>query len=122
MSLSLIIDDNRQTADTLSQMLQLLGFETQVAYGASAGLGVLKQMTPRAIFLDINMPGLDGFEILGYLHREPRFNTVPVIVVTSDDQPETAQRVAELKARALVLKPVMLDTLEAALKKAGLLH
>ena len=121
MAVSLIIDDNRQTADTLSQMLNVLGFETQVAYGASAGLGVLKQVTPRAVFLDINMPGLDGFEVLGYLRREPRFNTVPVIVVTSDDQPETAKRVADLKARALIIKPVMLDTLEAALKSAGML-
>ena len=38
------------------------------------------------------MPGVDGFEVLAYLRREPRLAGLPVIIVTSDDQPETAQR------------------------------
>ncbi|MEW5829366.1 MAG: response regulator [Chloroflexota bacterium] len=120
MDVALIIDDNRQTADTLREMLQMLGIEAMVAYGASAGLGALKISRPGAIFLDLNMPGVDGFEILGYMHREPRLSNVPVVVVTSDDQPETARRVQEMNVKAMIIKPVMLETLEAAVKRAGL--
>ncbi len=120
MDVALIIDDNRQTADTLREMLQMLGIEAMVTYGASAGLGALKISRPGAIFLDLSMPGVNGFEILAYMHREPRLSSVPVIVVTSDDQPETARRAQAMNVKAMIIKPVMLETLEAAVKKAGL--
>lgn len=121
MSFALVIDDNRQTADALSQILGLWGFESRLALGPGAALSILSAEVPGLITLDINMPGVDGFEVLGYLRREPRLVNVPVIVVTSDDQPETSQRAMKAGASAVVIKPVMPDTLEQALKKVGLL-
>jgi CheY-like chemotaxis protein len=120
MSYALVIDDNRQTADLLCQLLATLDIDARPAYGASQGMTLLGNITPRAVFLDINMPGVDGFEILAYLRREPRLVNVPVIIVTSDDQPETSERALRDGARAVVLKPVLLDPLEDALAKAGL--
>ncbi|MEZ0396179.1 MAG: response regulator [Anaerolineales bacterium] len=121
MSFVLVIDDNRQTADALGQILNLWGFESRLALGPSAAMAILSADTPALITLDINMPGVDGFEVLGYLRREPRLMNVPVIVVTSDDQLETSQRAMKGGANAVVIKPVMPDTLEEALKKIGLL-
>lgn len=121
MSLALIIDDNRQTADALQQMLSVLDVEARVAYGSSPAISLLQTLTPRLILLDINMPGVDGFEILAYLRREPRLAKVPVIVITSDDQPETRERVLGGGAAALIIKPATLDALESALKKAKIL-
>lgn len=121
MSFTLVIDDNRQTADALCQILALWGFESRQALGPSAAMTILSAEIPALITLDINMPGVDGFEVLGYLRREPRLMNVPVIVVTSDDQPETTQRALKGGANAVVIKPVMPDTLEEALKKIGLL-
>lgn len=121
MSEVLVIDDNRETADALKQMLDVLGVPTRVAYGASPAISALSSMTPRAVLLDINMPGVDGTEILAFLRREPRLTSVPVIVVTSDDQPETRQRVMQGGAMAVIIKPADFDVLESALKKAGLL-
>jgi CheY-like chemotaxis protein len=66
------------------------------------------------------MPGLDGTEVLAYLKREPRLMKVSVIVITSDDQPETKQRVLQGGAQAVLIKPATLEMLEGALKKAGL--
>jgi CheY-like chemotaxis protein len=117
----LIIDDNRETADALKQMLDVLGVPARTAYGSSPAISALSKMTPRAVLLDINMPGVDGTEILGFLRREPRLVPVPVIVITSDDQPETRRRVMQGGATALIVKPATLDTLESALKKAGIL-
>jgi CheY-like chemotaxis protein len=121
MTDTLIIDDNRETADALKQMLDVLGVPARVSYGSSPGISALSKMTPRALLLDINMPGVDGTEILAYLRREPRLAFVPVIVITSDDQPETRQRVMQGGAIAVIVKPATLDTLESALKKAGIL-
>jgi len=113
---ALIVDDSRQIADSMAQMLGFFGIKGQTAYGARAGLNALKDITPSIVFLDLNMPGLTGFEVLSYLRREPRLQDVPVIVVTSDDQPESADRAMQNGATAYVIKPITLDVLEATLK------
>jgi len=122
MTEGLIIDDNRQTADALNQMIRVLGFKARVAYGSSAAMAILGTgFTPDFICLDINMPGVGGTEILAYLRREPRLIPVPVFVITSDDQPETRNKVMKLGATMMIIKPATIDAMEAALKKAKML-
>jgi len=118
----LIIDDNRQTADALQQMLGVLDLPARVAYGSSPAISVLGRCVPRFICLDINMPGVDGTEVLAFLRREPRLMKIPVVVITSDDQPETRQRVMKGGAQAMLIKPATIDALEGAMKKAGVLN
>ena len=118
MQKALIIDDNRAMADSMKQMLSLLSIDAQVAYGSRAGIAALKDLTPKIVFLDINMPGVSGFEVMAYLQREPRLESVPVIIVTSDDQDETATKVAEAGAEGMVIKPVTVEAIESALQKA----
>jgi CheY-like chemotaxis protein len=122
MAEALIIDDNRSTADALRQMLSVLGLKARVAYGSSPAMTLLGGgFVPGFVCLDINMPGLDGTELLAYLRREPRLIPVPVFVITSDDQPETRRKVMKLGATAMIIKPATIDTLENALKKAKVL-
>jgi len=119
MTVGLIIDDNRQTADALSQMIAVLGFKVRVAYGSSPAMELLgKGLTPDFICLDINMPGVDGTEVLAFLKREPPLKNVPVFVITSDDQPETREKVMKLGATSMIIKPATIDALEEALKQA----
>lgn len=123
MAEALIIDDNRTTADALGQMLNVLGFEARVAYGSGAGMTILAGgFIPRFVCLDINMPGVNGLEILAYLRREPRLIPVPVLVITSDDQPETRRRVMKLGANVMIIKPATIDALEEALRKVKILE
>ncbi len=122
MAEALIIDDNRTTADALGQMLNVLGFKARRAYGSSAAMSILGSgFTPKFICLDINMPGVDGIEILAYLRREPRLIPIPVFVITSDDQPETRKKVMKLGANVMLIKPATIDALETALKKVKFL-
>ena len=121
MSEGLIIDDNRQTADAIQQMLTLLELPARVAYGSSAAMAVLGSMIPGFVCLDINMPGVDGTEVLAYIRREPRLRKVPVVVITADDQPETRQHVLRGGAQAMLIKPATIDSMEIALKKAGII-
>jgi two-component system chemotaxis response regulator CheY len=119
MAEALIIDDNRSTADALHQMLTVLGFKSRMVYGSSAAMSMLGSgFIPQFVFLDLNMPGVAGTEILTYLRREPRLKRVPVVVITSDDQPETRSKVMKLGATAMVIKPATIESLQAALKKA----
>jgi PleD family two-component response regulator len=122
MTEGLIIDDNRTTADALGQMLAVLGFKARLAYGSNAAMSILGTgFIPKFICLDINMPGVNGTEILAYLRREPRFMSVPVFVITSDDQPETRRNVMKLGANVMIIKPATIDALEDALKTARFL-
>jgi PleD family two-component response regulator len=121
MTYALVIDDNRQTAEALVQMLKLWDIPARMALSPSSAIVILGDVVPRIVFLDINMPGVDGFEVLGFLKREPRLLNVPVVVVTSDDQPETSRRAFNDGASAFVIKPVMIETIEAALKKVKII-
>jgi len=120
MTNALVIDDTRSTADALVRILRALGLQARAAYGPGPAMAILSAETPDVIFLDINMPGVNGFEILSYMTREPRLSSVAVIVVTSDDQPETKKHALENGARAVLIKPVMVEVLENTLKKEKL--
>ncbi len=121
MKKAFVIDDNRNTADALVEMLEMLGIEARAAYGSSPGMALLGEHIPSLVLLDVNMPGVDGLEILAYLRREPRLMKIPAIVITSDDQLETKKRALDGGAQALIIKPASLVQLEGALKKAGVL-
>ena len=121
MSNALVIDDNKEAADTVCQMLDFLGVDARPAYGPRAAMMATKDFTPDIVFLDINMPGVDGFEVMSYLRRYPQFQDVPFVFVTSDDQPETKRRAGETGALLMLIKPATVDGLEGALAKAGLL-
>lgn len=118
---ALIIDDNRNLVDGLRKILSLLGVSARAAYGPRSGMMAFNEKSPDFVFLDINMPGVDGFEVFSYFKRNPEFQQTPVIVVTSDDQPETAARAEAMGAVTLILKPVSFEALESALQQAGLL-
>ena len=121
MTSALVIDDNKQTTEALVQMLKIWDIEARSALGPGAAMKMLSEEVPKVVFLDINMPGVDGFDVLAYMRREPRLEAVPVIVVTSDVQPETSRRAIERGAKAVVLKPVTVDMLEGALKEASII-
>lgn len=119
---ALVVDDNRATADLLADMLRLLEVEALPVYGARTAILELSKQVPDVIFLDINMPGVSGYEVLSYVRRDPRLRDVPVFMVTSDDQPQTAEKARKTGALLTIVKPVTVEALESALKKIGLIR
>jgi CheY-like chemotaxis protein len=118
---ALVVDDNRSTADSIVRVLMVLGIQARAAYGPGAGMTILQKETPDMIILDINMPGVSGYEILSYKSREPRLANVSVFICTSDDQPQTKQQAMKAGANDFLLKPVTVDALETVLTRAGFL-
>lgn len=121
MKTALVIDDSREHADALCEILSLLDVEAYPAYGPRAAMLALRKIDPDIVYLDINMPGVDGFEVLAYLRRYPKLYGVPVVIVTSDDQPETASKVKTTGALSMLIKPASVEGIENSLRRAGLM-
>lgn len=120
MPTAFVIDDNRPMADSLCQMLNLLGISAYPLYGSRSALSTMVSRKPDIVFLDVNMPGITGFDVLSFMQREPSLTRVPVVMVTSDDQPQTAERAKQTGALLTLIKPVDFDDLEKLLIRLGL--
>ena len=84
------------------------------------GLRSAARQAPDVIFLDINMPRLDGFEVLTQLKADPHLRTIPVIMVTSTDSQREINRAYELGASSYVVKPVGVEAFIDRVRKLGL--
>lgn len=113
----LIIDDERLARLELAALLAEIGGCTVVAEVANAKLALqlIPHHQPDLIFLDVNMPGTNGFELLRQLHDCP-----PVVFVTAYDQ--YAIQAFEVHALDYLLKPVRLDRLRASLHRLQKQH
>ena len=104
--LILVIDDDADQRDLLTRFLNREGFGVQVATDGRKGLSLARSLRPRAILLDVMMPGVDGWSVLSQLKADPDLSAVPVVMVTSVDQRNLA---ASLGAADYMIKPVRWD-------------
>ncbi len=104
--LVIVIDDDPDQRTLMTRFLQREGFRVQVAADGRAGLELARRLRPRAILLDVMMPGIDGWSVLTELKADPDLSATPVVMVTSVDQRSLA---ASLGAADYMLKPVRWD-------------
>jgi signal transduction histidine kinase len=88
----LIVDDNRDSADSLCTMLTLKGHEARVAYDGASALAAAEAMCPDAILLDIGLPGMDGYEVARRLLERPWRSEAVVVAVTGWGHVEDRER------------------------------
>ena len=81
----LVIDDDPAVHDMLTNYLQKDGFDVVCAVSGEEGLRLAKEVRPTAITLDIIMPGMDGWAVLGALKADPQTASIPVVVITIDE-------------------------------------
>jgi two-component system chemotaxis response regulator CheY len=120
----MVIDDSRAMRMILSKCLTGFGYEVLQAQN---GKDALAQISPEdsaiELFLvDWNMPEMNGLEFVQRLRAQPRFSSIPVVMVTTET--ETDQMIAALEAGAneYVIKPFTMDTIEDKLRMLGLLN
>ncbi len=87
MAVVLIIDDSPTELHLFQNMLEKNGFETLVADSGEAGVRQAQTSRPDCILMDVVMPGMNGFQATRKLNRDPATSGIPVIIVTSKDQP-----------------------------------
>ncbi len=104
--LVLVIDDDADQRTLMTRFLGREGFRVQVAADGKTGLDLARQLHPRAILLDVMMPGIDGWSVLSELKADPDLSDTPVVMVTGVDERSLA---ASLGASDYMLKPVRWD-------------
>lgn len=111
--LILVVDDHPLNREVLAQVLEQAGARILQAESGVSALQLSARETVDAVLLDLHMPGMDGEVVLRHLHeRQP---DLPVFILTADVVHETAVRLREAGARAVLHKPVSEAALFAAL-------
>jgi len=117
----LVVDDNRDAADSLSEILRLLGFQVRATYDGATALSVAARDRPSAVFLDMAMPEMTGAQVLARLRQLPGGNTVFAAAVSGfGAEDEKAGRADFSGFDARLQKPVDLTELREALARARL--
>jgi two-component system CheB/CheR fusion protein len=107
----LVVDDNRDAADTLSMLLKRKGYQIHTRYGGREALEAAENRQPDVILLDISMPEMDGYQTCRLLRQQPWGESIVVIALTGYGQQEARQVSAEAGFDGHLVKPVDLKTL-----------
>lgn len=116
----LIADDSPAMRSFVRRVLELSGFELSACFEAGDGaeaLTILHNESVDAILTDINMPGVDGEELLRRLAADQSLRHIPAIVISTDATENRIARVMALGARGYVTKPFRPETLRAELER-----
>jgi DNA-binding response OmpR family regulator len=101
----LAVDDEPFVLELITTRLQLAGYAVTPAKDGARALEMLREFIPDAMVLDINMPGVDGFEVLEQMHAVPRWAVIPTMVLTARNRSEDVRRAMSLGARDYLTKP-----------------
>jgi len=109
----LAVDDSDTELAVLSAPLRRQGYTVVTASSAEQALEELERETPDLMLLDVIMPGVNGFQLCRSLRKDPRFAKLPIIIVTSKDQPSDRAWGLRQGASEYLTKPVRMEDLIA---------
>ncbi|HUY36205.1 MAG TPA: ATP-binding protein [Pirellulales bacterium] len=112
----LVVEDNRDSADSLRMLLQLHGHEVTVAYSGPEGVSTAEQWRPDVVLCDIGLPGLDGYGVAGRIRQNPLMAQARLIAVTGYGRDEDRRRSDEAGFNHHMVKPVDPAALERLLR------
>ena len=113
----LVVDDNVDAAESLAALLELEGHHTRVAHDGDAALDVARQFRPEIVFLDIGMPGKDGYEVARELRRDPQARDAMLVALTGWGAQDDRARSREAGFDHHLTKPAGLHAVEALLAR-----
>lgn len=113
----LVIDDNPQNLKLMRLLLTDEGYEVSTAADAEAALQMLDDVEPRAILMDIQLPGMDGLELTRRLKGDDRRRDIVVIALTAYAMKGDEEKAIAAGCDAYVTKPVDMDSLVALLAR-----
>jgi two-component system sensor histidine kinase/response regulator len=116
LSKILVIDDDDGFRQVIVKFLSRQGFEVVAASDGKAGVDLAVERLPNLIVCDLNMPGMDGYEVLAALRRDPKLADIPLIFLTGQSQPSQVREGMNLGADDYLTKPVDLADLLSAIE------
>ena len=107
----LVVDDNRDSADSACAIIRMLGYDAECAYDGTSALAAAARWQPQMVLLDLAMPGLDGYNTLGRLRTLPGMDRAHIVAMTGYGSQEDRRRTANAGFDGHLTKPVELDAL-----------
>ncbi|MBS1153599.1 MAG: tmoS [Myxococcaceae bacterium] len=111
----LVVDDNPDSAEALSSLLELMGNEVRAARDGPSALGMLGDFVPDLVLLDIGMPGMSGYDVARTIRKMPRHEKTVLVAQTGWGKPEDRRRSHEAGFDHHLTKPLDLSALERLL-------
>jgi CheY-like chemotaxis protein len=114
----LIIDDNEDIAEILSELLKSIGYTVEVAYNGSEGIIKAREFMPEILLCDIGLPGMNGYDVAKAFRSENGLKDIFLIALTGYALPEDIQKAFDAGFDRHLAKPVQLEILEQTLAQA----
>src|SRR4051794_31202149 len=111
----LVVDDQPDIAESIAVLLRLSGHEVHIAHDGPGAVALARRILPQLMFLDIGLPGLDGFAVSRQLRADPALRGLRIIAVTAYGSDENRERAVEAGFDQYLLKPVDPRFLESLL-------
>ncbi|MEW6570168.1 MAG: response regulator [Nitrospirota bacterium] len=115
----LIVEDSTTTRALIKAVIDEMGDFTTVE--ASSGFEALKALPSREFSLvitDVNMPDINGLELINFIKNNPRYTHIPLIIVSTERSEDDRRKGIELGAMAYITKPFRANELQEAIKQA----
>ena len=109
----LLIDDEQFYFKLIRKTLKEAEYDLEYAQSGNEGLAKIPAYNPELLIVDLKLPGMDGFEVLERLRRDPKFAHIPVIVITAQDELSEKLKAFELGADDYLVKPFQPEELVA---------
>ncbi len=116
MPLVLLVEDEETLRKVLRNLLERDGFEVAEAADGAEALSAVDRLSPNAIVLDLNLPVLDGYDVLSRLRTRSTSATLPVLVLTANGDEASEVRALKMGANEFLTKPFRPRALGARLK------
>jgi CheY-like chemotaxis protein len=112
----LVVDDIEASATTMAMLLRAIGQDAEIRNDGMSALDWLATSKADVVFLDISMPGMDGYEVARRIRALPRLNNLVLVALTGYGQDEDRRRAFEAGFNHHLVKPVSIDALEQLLQ------
>jgi len=116
----LVVDDNKDAAETLQLLLEAIGHDVFVAHSPEEALKLAREVSPAVLFLDIGLPGMDGYELARCLRAHPATECSTFIALTGYGQANDRQKASDAGFNRFLVKPVMLNDVLDSMGAANL--
>jgi len=102
----LVVDDLKDSADSLAMLLRMLGHEVQTAYDGEEAIAAAERFRPEVVLLDIGMPRLNGLDACRHIRERPWGQAVFMVALTGWGQDDDRRRTSQAGFDAHIVKPV----------------
>lgn len=113
----LIVDDSASMRQMVSFTLKNAGYTVIEAVDGADGLQKTKTAPPNMVITDLNMPRMDGIQLIRELRKNPGTKFIPIVMLTTESQPEKKQEGKAAGATGWIVKPFQPDQLTGVVKK-----